>query len=505
MYQYRQIIFQMRQGESDRQIAKSGLAGRTKCQSIRALAKQHGWLDSSKALPDDETLSTVLTAPRRTSVCVSSVLPYKEVVLIWHSQGINSKTIYHGLVSRYGYSGSYDSVYRFIKNHAPSSVKATVPLHFEPGQAAQVDFGKGPKIVDSNTGEIINSWFFVMTLCFSRHMYVELVRDQTVETWLGCHRRAFEFFGGVPGKIIIDNAKCAIIKACRFEPTVQRAYAEYAQGYSFVISACPPREPQMKGRVESGVKYVKGSFLPLRSFRSLTDANAQAKEWVLGMAGNRKHGSTYEQPLTLFEQTERYYLLSLPQVPPQLVRWEKVKVHGDCHVQQGKCRYSVPYRFIGQTLWMKLSEGMVQLYHEHELIAQHARLYRPGKRATLDAHMPPNAKAYLMRDPTWCRRRATEIGPDCEAMVAHLFADKVLDNLRSVQGLLSLSKQYGAARLNAACQRAIAFSSYRYMTVKQTLQKGLEYEPLPDREAFDALAGAYTQGRYIRSQSDTQH
>ncbi len=96
-----------------------------------------------------------------------------------------------------------------------------------------------------------------------------------------------------------------------------------------------------------------------------------------------------------------------------------MKVHGDCHVQQGKCRYSAPYRFIGQTLWMKLSEGMVHLYHEHELIAQHTRLYRAGKRATIDGHLPPDAKAYLMRDPTWCRRRAAEIGPECEALVRH--------------------------------------------------------------------------------------
>ena len=212
MYQYRQIIFQMRQGESDRQIAQSGLAGRSKCQSIRALAKQHGWLEPTKALPDDKTLSKVLAAPKRTSVCASSVLPYKEVVLDWHSQGINSKTIYHGLVNRYDYSGSYDSVYRFIKKHAPSSVKATVPLHFEPAQAAQVDFGKGPKIVDSDTGEIINSWFFVMTLCFSRHMYVELVRDQTVETWLVCLPRSLLIMPNVPSpKPVVMNRQFSVL------------------------------------------------------------------------------------------------------------------------------------------------------------------------------------------------------------------------------------------------------------------------------------------------------
>jgi len=195
----------------------------------------------------------------------------------------------------------------------------------------------------------------------------------------------------------------------------------------------------------------------------------------------------------------------LPSTPPQLASWEKVKVHGDCHVQYAKCRYSVPYRLVGQTLWMKVSENMVQLYHQHELVAQHPRLCKPGKPSTIEGHLPPNAKAYLMRDPTWCRRRAAEIGTHCEALVTHLFADKVLDNLRAVQGILALSKHYGNARLNAACQRAIAFNSYRYMTVKQTLKRGLEYEALPEEQAFDYLANAYTQGRFIRHEADTQH
>ena len=75
-----------------------------------------------------------------------------------------------------------------------------------------------------------------MTLAWSRHQYAELVRDQSVETWLGCHRRSFEHFNGVPGRVIIDNPKCAITKACYHDPQVQRAYAESAEGYGFLIS-----------------------------------------------------------------------------------------------------------------------------------------------------------------------------------------------------------------------------------------------------------------------------
>jgi transposase len=124
-----------------------------------------------------------------------------------------------------------------------------------------------------------------MTLCFSRHQYAELVWDQSVATWLGCHRRAFEWFNGVPGRPIVDNAKRAITRASYRDPQLQRAYGEYAEGYGFKIDACPPREPQLKGRVEAGVKYIKRALLPLRRFANLVDANRQLRAWILAEAG----------------------------------------------------------------------------------------------------------------------------------------------------------------------------------------------------------------------------
>jgi len=101
-----------------------------------------------------------------------------------------------------------------------------------------------------------------------------------------------------------------------YEPEVQRSYGECAEGYGFKIDACPPRDPQKKGIVESGVKYIKGSFLPLREFRDLADANRQLHEWVMGTAGNRVHGTTREAPLTRFASVERSLLTALPDVPP---------------------------------------------------------------------------------------------------------------------------------------------------------------------------------------------
>ena len=334
-------------------------------------------------------------------------------------------------------------------------------------------------------------------------MYAEIVLRQDVETWLGCHRRAFEWFNGVPKKIILDNAKCAITKACYYDPVVQRGYADYAAGYEFIISPCPPRDPQKKGRVESGVKYVKNNFIPLRDFRNqLSEANRQLKKWLLEIAGNRHHGTIHEKPLTLFTQTEQSLLKPLPKNPPECAIWQKVIVHSDCHVTYLKCRYSAPYKLIKQELWLRATETTVRLYRNHELVAMHSRLFTPGSRHSLDEHLPPNALAYSLQDSQWCLKQAEKIGSNCTAVIQQLLSNSVVDYLRAAQGIVSLKKKYGDARLEAACHRALVFQSVSYKTIKSILQKGLEYSPLPSQDAFDALTETYTgHGRFSRDTS----
>jgi hypothetical protein len=252
-----------------------------------------------------------------------------------------------------------------------------------------------------------------------------------------------------------------------------------------------------KGRVESGVKYVKRNFLPLRTFRDLTDANRQLQQWVLEEAGNRIHGSTYEKPLTRFA-TEQGLLTPLPDCPPEPATWARVKVHRDAHVQFEKCLYSVPFRLMGQTLWLKATAATVRIYKDHQLLATHPRLFKPGSRSTIDDHMPPEALAYKMRDPQWCLKQAQDIGIACHTLIEHLFADKVMTNLRGAQGVVGLKHKYGPARVEAACQRALDFDNARYGTVKTILKKGLDGLPTPE-QTFDSLADSYTgHGRFCR-------
>jgi transposase len=505
MFELRQIVVRMRQGETDRQIAKAGLCGRKKCAKLRELAASRGWLDPASPLPEDGVLVPRLkpVAARRSSE--SSVAAYADDIRRWAGEKLSGVVIHQALVRKHGYAGHYSAVRRFLQKIDRENPERTTWLEFAPGEAAQVDFGKGPVITDVFTGEVIHSWFFVMTLAWSRHQYVELVRDQTIETWLACHRNAFEFFGARPERVIIDNAKCAITRACFHDPEVGRSYAEFAEEYGFKITACPPRDPKKKGRVEAGVKYIKRNFLPLREFRTLSDANDQAMTWVLETAGTREHGTTKERPLENFERTERHLMAPLPERRPEIAYWAKVKLHGNCHVQHQKCYYSASYRLVHQELWLRASSTTVQLYHNHELVAVHPRKSRPGDRSTVRDHLPPEAVAYLMRDPTWCRTQAETIGPSCSALIERLFAHRVLDNLKAAQGVIRLAKTFGAERLEQACSRALEFDDARYRSVKTILERGLETYPVPrdlremQQTQSDLLSPVYTgQGRFSR-------
>ena len=504
MYEIRQIIQRLRMGESTRQIARSLHVGRGTVDSIRAIALNQNWLEPSGQIPEDSLLATFFKAPRKAAQNVSSVEPFREEILKWHAQGINATTIRRALHQKHGYSGSVYALYRFLNREAPATPEATIKLEFAVGEMAQVDFGMGPGITDRKTGEIFKTWIFVCTLAWSRHQYAEIVRNQSIETWLACHRHAFEWFNGVPRKIRIDNLKAAITKACYYEPTVQRSYAELAVGYSFLIDPCPVEDPKKKGRVESGVKYVKNNFVPLREFHGIAHANEQLQAWIMSEAGNRIHGSTRERPLTLFAETEHALLQMLPSMAPECATWGKAKLHPNCHVQFEYCSYSAPFGLIGQTLWLEITPHALRLYREHELVAIHPRLFKHGDKSTVADHLPPDAQAYLMRNPQWCLAQAKRIGPACLALVEILFGNRVLDHLRAAQGVIRLSDQYGRHRLESACARALAFGAPQYRTVKQILSQGLDQHP-DLIETVELEAPYRGSGRFSRDPSDLLH
>jgi len=500
MHEYRESLYRMRRGERDRQMARDGVMGRNKLARLRSVAEQEGWLDAARALPPEAEILQALCARRQAQgvdvvrTPSSSVEAFAELIEQWHGQGVQGVAIHAALIRNHGYRGHYSSVRRFLSKLKGRRIEATMILEFAPGEAAQVDFGAGPAVLDPASGERVRTWFFVMTLCFSRHQYVEFVLDQTVESWQRCHHHALRHFGGVVRRVIIDNPKCAITRAVVDDPQVQRAYAECAQGYGFLISPCPPADPAKKGIVESGVKYVKGNFLPLREFVDLDDLNRQARHWVMEQAGCRIHGTTREQPLALFA-LERAALQPLPARAPEVSAWTRATVHRDTHVQLAYCLYSVPYTLIGTEVFVRATASMVEAFDaEHRLVASHPRGTRRGQRFTNPGHLPPAAKAWMMQTPRYCLQQAEAVGPACLALVQRMFGDRVLDRLRGVQGLLRLADTFGPERLEAACRRVGEVDLVCTRTVRLMLERGLECDSPPPAASAAATSPVY-QGK----------
>jgi transposase len=500
MFQYRQVLVRLRQGDGDREIARSGLMGRVKVARLRGLAAERGWLAEGTRLPEDAELAAAIGQARRARSTISSAEPHRALIERWLEQGVSGVAIHAALCREHGYTGSYSAIHRLIAAIERSQPpKATVPLTFAPGEAAQVDFGAGPLLTDPADGRVKRTWCFVMTLCFSRHQYVEFVFDQKVATWLGLHRRAFEWFGAVPARVIIDNPRCAITRACSRDPIVQRAYAECAEGYGFRIDPCPPADPAKKGIVEAGVKYVKRNFLPTRSFRDLPDLNAQAREWVLTEAGERIHGTTRERPLERFA-LEKPLLRLLPDIAPDLGVWARVRVHRDCHVQFEQALYSVPFTLVGRDLWLRATDTTVTVYDDHRLVALHLRARAPGTRRTVSEHLPPEAREFFAHDRQWCLTQAERIGPACAELIRMLFADRILERLRAAQGVLRLAEQFDAQRLEAACARALAHASPHYRTVKTILARGFDQRADLDARLSEPGQNIYAaDARFVRA------
>jgi transposase len=479
----REILRQVQVGESDWQIHKNLGINRRTIKKYREWASAAGFLEGE--LPAIEELEAHLRAafpPAQPPQHQSTLEPYRELVEKLYEEGVSGTVIWQR-VQQQGFSGSIGAVYRFL-NHLKQvepGAEAVVRVERAPGEEAQVDFGYAGYMVDSE-GRRRKAWCFVMTLSWSRHLYVEFVFNQRVETWLGVHRRAFEFFGGVPRKMVTDNLKAAVVRACweGTDPQIQWAYQECAQHYGFIIGPCRPYTPQHKGKVERGVAYVIGNFLAGRGELSLTEANALVRAWCLTTAGHRVHGTTKKQPLVQFKNTEQAVLKALPDQPYDVATWKQVKVGRDCYVTFENAYYSVPFRHIGESVYVRGGERTVKIFRQNfDRIAIHTRATEAGQRQTLHDHLPPYKLPGLLFTAELAREMATQIGTHTRQVVDHLLADPVVDPMPKVQRLLQLAERFPADRLEAACARALAHEDPAFMTVKRILERGLETADVP--------------------------
>jgi transposase len=475
----RDVIHRLRAGESERRIARDLGISRPTVHKYHELAQAHGFLQAGSDLPDDAALISVLGEPPRPPRAESSVEPYAQVVQQLLEQHVEMTAIFQRLSEDHGYRGSYSAVRRYVHRLCLSEPEAVVRVHVAPGEEAQVDFGPVGMLFDPGSGHLRAAYVFVATLSYSRHQYAELVFDQKVPTWIALHRRAFEAWGGVPKRIVVDNLKAAVVRALVHDPVLGEAYRRMAQHYGFVISPTRPATPQHKGKVENGIRYVQRNFMAGQEFADIHAANARLRTWVLERAGMRQHGTTHQAPLLLFQEHEQAALLPLPAEPFTLCEIKPVKVHPDCHTVIDGSFYSVPYRYIGRTLDAHVGERVIQLFHGQELVATHPRSREAGQWHTRLEHYPADKAAYLERNPARCRQIAARVGAATSQVVETLLAERPLDRLRAVQAILRLEESVGAERLEAACARALHFGDIRYRRIKDILNAAADREPLP--------------------------
>lgn len=476
----------LRAGESIRRVAQALRVDRKTVSKYREWAQAQGFLEGE--LPDLAGLHARLAAtwggtppPQNRS----SVEAYRDDIQRLLDQGLGARLIYQKLAERPAFTCSESAVWRLTKAlRQPQTPEGVGRIETAPGEVAQVDFGEVARLVDPATGEAHRTWAFSLVLGWSRHMYVELVFDQQLPTWLGCHQRAFEFFGGVPRRLVIDNLKPAIVRAYAQdqEAQIQRAYGECAEHYGFLIDPCLPAKPQHKGKVErSGVGYVQTSFVPLLpAGTTLPEANQRLQHWLLTTAGLREHGTTHQQPLKRFEEVERQTLLPLPVTPYDPAVWKQVKLHRDGHVVFEKSFYSAPIRLVGQSLWLRAGLAEIRLFSSAwELVATHPRAAQPGQRSTHPDHLPPHKARGLTATRETVLAQADAVGPITAQVVAELLASHPLDRLRTALRMLALADTYSPARLEAACVRGRAFGDTSLVTLKRVLAEGLDQLTLP--------------------------
>jgi len=383
----------------------------------------------------------------------------REQIAGWLSQERLQLTRVHELLTREGVVVSYTTLRRFARKEGlGKQPRSTLRLaDCSPGEVAEMDFGRLGRLLDQGSGKLVTVWALVVVLPFSRHQFVWPLLRQTLPETIAGLEEAWRSFGGVPKRLIIDNFPAAVAGPDPLNPRPTRGFLEYSQARGFLIDPARVRRPQDKPHVERSIPYVRERFFKGGSFRDLEDVRLQAERWCREVAGLRVHGTTRKQPLEVFLEEEQGSLQPYAGDVYETPFWREVSVQPDHHVSFGQALYSVPAATCPPRTKLEVrgDSGLVRLYRRGELVKVHSRQPKGG-RSTDPEDYPAERTAYALRAPDRVVQQATCLGPNVDTFARRLLEGPLpWAKLRQGQKLLRLAEKYTAARLDAACRRAL--------------------------------------------------
>jgi len=468
-------------GLAERAIVRSGLAARSTIQELLKRFSSSGLTWPLPADWDDDALLSRLY-PRTDSAAKVSLPDFAHVQQELRKKGVTRQLLWQEYRERHadglGYSAFCEAFGRWAK--AQDAVMRQV---HSPGEKLFVDFaGVTLPVTDRHTGVVRQVPLFVAALGASSYTYAEATERQTTVDWLMAQRRALEFIGGVVEAIVPDNPKALVRRACRYEPDLNPAYQDFAAHYGLAILPARVRSPRDKASVEVAVQIAERwivARLRHQQFFSLADLNRAIRALLIELnerpfkkrAGNRRQA---------FETLDRPALRPLPALPYEFASWARAKVHLDYHIQVDRHCYSVPCDLIGKTVDVRLTNDSVEVFLRGRRVGAHIRAQGFGF-TTLDAHRPPDHRAWARRFGEPLREKAAAIGPATVEVISRQHASRKHPEYtwRACQGILRLAKDFSGPQLEAAAERALAIGNVSYRTLSTLIKTPRTDAPVP--------------------------
>lgn len=472
----RKIVEMLRRGEPVKAIARSLHVSKKRVKQLRSLAWKYGYLDrgggpGAVALPSYPEAVFPDRADGRIQKMSEEHLKL-DAVRDWLKDrlevGWDPITVFEELPPQLA-DVSRSSFYRYLSRTDLARVgKRCRVIHeiiHEPGEALIVDWGKLCSAIDPVTNKKRTVWAFVGVLGYSRLRMVRLVWTMDVETTLRVIEEMLREAGGVARKVTMDNAKCVALKASKYEPILNPVAERFAQHYGFFFECLPPRRPELKGKIERQVPYVRR----LRQSREGLWEGIEAEEAHLqrkvALANEQKHGTTRRRPREVWVEEERATLKALPPVAYEIESYHEGIVRKDGYVRFDSKYYCAGDGYRDKTAVVIANSKQVALYHNGELIIVHERCTDPRVSKVVKPQQLKPWEKTLQDGAHYCQR-AAQIGPNAKAWVSEVLRQgRGFVDTRRVWGLLSLDKRYERAQIERACGRALELGSTSYHMV----------------------------------------